>query len=88
MLILYTTLRCSTTREVITTALYSKHWSHLPALCLRDVCSAITYARHKPVGAQKLQTKDKCNVANVMGYMYIVQSFWVTKNYDFNFEVT
>ena len=30
MLILYTTLYCSTAGEVISTALYCKHWSYSP----------------------------------------------------------
>ena len=34
MLILYTTLSCSTAGEVISTALYCKHWSYSPCLIL------------------------------------------------------
>ena len=43
MLILYTIQRCSTTREVITTALYCKHWSYSPGMEKVDKLSRRLY---------------------------------------------
>ena len=44
MLILYTTQRCSTTGEVITSALYCKHWDFCPGQAQRLYTSGVGFS--------------------------------------------